>query len=284
MDSLKDQVVVITGGASGIGLAIARAAAALGARPVVADIDGAALAAVRDDRDLPDGTLVVHTDVADAASVEALRDAVLEQHGRVDVLCNNAGVSTFNLIENQTLADWRWVLDVNLWGVIHGIAAFLPVMQQQGTPAHIVNTSSVAGLASGVPFLGPYAASKVAVVSISETLQRELSLSGSPIGVSVLCPSATDTNIMEAERNRPAALAPEARTADAEAWRLGIKASFTGPTGLTAEAVAGRVIDAVLQNRFWVITHDDLTPMIADRFAEILRNTPNGEAGQRPGA
>jgi NAD(P)-dependent dehydrogenase (short-subunit alcohol dehydrogenase family) len=284
VDSLKDQVVVITGGASGIGLAIARAAAALGARPVVADIDGAALAAVRDDRDLPDGTLVVHTDVADAASVEALRDAVLEQHGRVDVLCNNAGVSTFNLIENQTLADWRWVLDVNLWGVIHGIAAFLPVMQQQGTPAHIVNTSSVAGLASGVPFLGPYAASKVAVVSISETLQRELSLSGSPIGVSVLCPSATDTNIMEAERNRPAALAPEARTADAEAWRLGIKASFTGPTGLTAEAVAGRVIDAVLQNRFWVITHDDLTPMIADRFAEILRNTPNGEAGQRPGA
>jgi NAD(P)-dependent dehydrogenase (short-subunit alcohol dehydrogenase family) len=280
VESLKDRVVVVTGGASGIGLAIAQAVAALGAHPVVADIDEIALEAVRAQGELPAGTLTVRTDVADPASVEALRDAVLDRHGRVDVLCNNAGVSTFNLIEQQTLADWRWVLDVNLWGVIHGITTFLPVMQHQGTPAHIVNTSSVAGLASGVPFLGPYAASKVAVVSISETLQRELSFSGAPIGVSVLCPSATDTRIMEAERNRPASIAPEARTADAEAWRLGIKASFTGPTGLTAAEVAGQVVDAVLHDRFWVITHDDLTPMIAERFADILRNTPSGVAGR----
>jgi NAD(P)-dependent dehydrogenase (short-subunit alcohol dehydrogenase family) len=123
----------------------------------------------------------------------------------------------------------------------------------------------------------------VAVVSISETLQRELSLGGAPIGVSVLCPSATDTNIMEAERNRPAGIAAEARTPDAEAWRLGIKAAFTGPTGLTADAVAGRVVDAVLHDRFWVITHDDLTPMIAERFADILRNAPGG-SGTGPAA
>ncbi len=174
MDTLEDKVVVITGGASGIGLALARAVTIRGAHVAIADVQQSALDAARDSGELPADTLAVRTDVSDPASVAALRDAVLEQHGRVDVLCNNAGVSTYNLLADQTLDDWRWVLGVNLWGVIHGIDAFLPVLRSQGTPAHIVNTASVAGLISGIPFIGPYAVSKVGVVAISETLRQEL--------------------------------------------------------------------------------------------------------------
>ena len=108
------------------------------------------------------------------------------------------------------MADWQWVLGVDLWGVIHGVHTFLPIMLQQGTPAHIVNTASIAGLVSGVAHLAPYAVAKVGVVSLSETLRTELATSGAPIGVSVLCPSATNTNVMEGERNRPAHLGSEA--------------------------------------------------------------------------
>jgi NAD(P)-dependent dehydrogenase (short-subunit alcohol dehydrogenase family) len=274
MDTLNDKVVVVTGGASGIGLALATAVTRRGARVVIADVEQAALDAAQDGGELPADTLMVRTDVSDAASVSDLRDAVLDRHGRVDVLCNNAGVSTFNMLADQTLDDWSWVLGVNLWGVIHGIAAFLPVLRSQGTGAHIVNTSSVAGLVSGVAFLGPYAVSKVGVVAISETLRQELAITGEPIGVSVVCPSATDTKVMEAERNRPPAIGSERRTQDAENWRLGIKAGFTGPDGLTPAMVAEQIVDAVLTDRFWVITHSDLTSVYETRFTEILANSP----------
>jgi len=240
-------------------------------------VEQTALDVVRDSGELPADTLAVRTDVSDPASVADLRDAVLERHGRVDVLCNNAGVSTYNLLADQTLDDWRWVLGVNLWGVIHGIDAFLPVLRSQGTPAHIVNTASVAGLISGIPFIGPYAVSKVGVVAISETLRQELAITGEPIGVSVVCPSGTDTKVMEAERNRPAGMAPERRTHDAENWRLGIKSGFTGPDGLPPAAVADMIVDAILTDRFWVISHSDLTPVYQARFEEILANAPKKE-------
>jgi NAD(P)-dependent dehydrogenase (short-subunit alcohol dehydrogenase family) len=274
MDTLNDKVVVITGGASGIGLALAQAVSMRGAHVAIADVQQSALDAVRDSGELPADTLAVRTDVSDRASVADLRDAVLDRHGRVDVLCNNAGVSTFNMLADQTLDDWRWVLGVNLWGVIHGIDAFLPVLRSQGTQAHIVNTSSVAGLISGIPFLGPYAVSKAGVVAISETLRQEMVITGDPIGVSVVCPSGTDTNVMEAERNRPAAMGPERRTPDAENWRLAIKSGFTGPDGLPPAVVADKIVDAILTDRFWVITHSDLTPIYQARFDEILANAP----------
>jgi NAD(P)-dependent dehydrogenase (short-subunit alcohol dehydrogenase family) len=279
VDTLEDKVVVVTGGASGIGLALAQAVSSRGAIAVVADIEQGALDAAVDPKGggLPLNTLAVRADVSDRASVEALRDAVLARHGRVDVVCNNAGVSTFNLLADQTIEDWSWVLGVNLWGVIHGVATFLPVLRRQGSPAHIVNTASVAGLVSGVAFLGPYAASKVAVVSISETLRQEMAITGEPIGVSVVCPSGTNTKVMEAERNRPATLGSEIRTSDAEAWRLGIKGGFTGPDGLEPVAVAEQIVDAVLADRFWVITHSDLTPMFEARFAEIVAHAPRRE-------
>lgn len=276
MDTLEDKIVVVTGGASGIGLAFAAAVAALGGHPVVADVDTAALAAAADR--LPDGTLFVPTDVSDLASVEALRDAVLDRHGRVDVVFNNAGVSTFNLLGDTTIEDWRWVLGVDLWGVIHGVHTFLPVMKAQGTPCHIVSTASVAGILSGVAFIGPYAVAKVGVVSISETLRQEVAFEGLPIGVSVLCPSATDTAMMEAERNRPDGMAPEQRSETAEGWRAAIGAQMKGEEGKSPEEVAAQVVDAILSDRFWIITHSDLTPAFEARFADIMGNAPRAGA------
>jgi len=163
------------------------------------------------------------------------------------------------------------VLDVNLWGVIHGVNAFLPIMRRQGTPGHIVNTASVAGLLSGVPYIGPYAVSKVGVVSLSETLRTELLMEGASIGVSVLCPSATNTDVMEGERNRPGC---ERRTPDAEAMRLEIRSQFTGPAGKEPEDVAAMMVDAVRKDRFWVITHGELRPIVEARTADILDAMP----------
>jgi NAD(P)-dependent dehydrogenase (short-subunit alcohol dehydrogenase family) len=276
MDTLEDKVVVVTGGASGIGLALARAVAARGAHPVIADVELAALASAKDS--LPTDVLAVPTDVSDLASVEALRDAVLDRYGRVDVLANIAGVSTFNAIADQTMDDWHWVLGVNLWGPINTVHTFLPVLRAQGTPAHIVNTASVAGILSGVAFIGPYAVSKVGVVSLSETLRQEVAIAGDPIGVSVVCPSATNTQMMEAERNRPAGMAPEHRTEMAEGWRAAIGAQMTSEVGKEPEAVADAVVDAILTDRFWVITHSDLTPAFEARFAEIMANAPTDAA------
>ena len=181
-------------------------------------------------------------------------------------------MSTFNTIANQTLDDWQWVLGVNLWGVIHGVRTFVPIMRKQGTEAHIVNTASIAGLLSGIAYIGPYAVSKVGVVSLSETLRQELAIEGVPIGVSVLCPSATNTACMEGERNRPTI--GEVRTPDAEQWRVAIKDGMTGPGGKEPEEVAEMVVDAVRTNRFWVVSHGDLRPGLEHRFADILEHVP----------
>ena len=276
MDELEDKVVVITGGASGIGFAMAKAFLDEGCRVVIADIEVSALddACARLDHSAGDAVHAVVTDVSALASVERLAAAALERFGQVDIVCNNAGVSTFNAIDQLTMADWHWVLGVDLWGVIHGVHTFLPIMLRQGAPAHMVNTASIAGLVSGVAHLGPYAVAKVGVVSLSETLRIELAMSGAPIGVSVLCPSATNTNVMEGERNRPPHLGTEARTADAEVWRAAIRSGFTGPSGKEPEEVAAMVVDAVRKNRFWVVSHDDLRPVLEHRFAEIVAATP----------
>ena len=269
------RVAVVTGAASGIGRALAEAFAAAGSAVVVADLDGAEAEVVAAGIQAAGGEAAAMTvDVANAAAVDGLAATTLERFGRVDVLCNNAGVSTFNMLRDQTLDDWRWVFDVNLWGVVHGLQSFLPIMRRQGTPAHIVNTASIAGLLSGVLFIGPYAATKVAVMSISETLAMELEFEGLPIGVSVLCPSSVDTRVMESERGRPATLGIEHRTVAAESFRLAIRESFTGSTGLTPAAVAGAVMDAIRSGRFWDITHDSERLGVEARFANVLANFP----------
>jgi NAD(P)-dependent dehydrogenase (short-subunit alcohol dehydrogenase family) len=271
------KVAVVTGAASGIGRALAEAFAAAGSAVVVADLDGPEAEAVAAGIRAAGGeaeAMVVN--VADAAAVDRLAAATLERFGRVDVLCNNAGVSTFNLMRDQTLDDWRWVFDVNLWGVVHGLASFVPIMRSQGTPGHIVNTASIAGLLSGVAFIGPYAATKVAVASISETLVQELAIDQTPIGVSVLCPSSVDTRVMESERGRPPELGVEHRTEMAESVRLSIRGSFTGPTGLTPAVVAGRTLDAIRAGSFWIITHPGERPSVEARVAGMLAEFPAG--------
>ena len=269
------RVAVVTGAASGIGCALAEAFVEAGSAVVVADLDGREAEAVAERLRLDGGAArAVTVDVSDPASVDGLAKVTLDWFGGVDVLCNNAGVSTFNLIQDQTLDDWRWVFGVNLWGVVHGLASFLPILRGQSTPSHIVNTASMGGLMSGVPFIGPYCATKTAVVSVSETLRQECAAYGLPIGVSVLCPSATDTRVMEAERGRPAALGIERRTDDAEGMRLAIKSMCTGPDGATPAHVAARTLEAIRAGEFWIIPDAGERSIVEGRFMEVLASFP----------
>src|SRR5436190_3380133 len=276
MDDLQDKVAVVTGGASGIGFGLASALLAAGCRVVVADVEAAALEKAVAELDAGAAGRVhgVITDVADLAAVEALAASTLDRFGQVDVLCNNAGVSTFNTIEHLSIDDWKWVLGVDLWGVIHGVHVFLPIMVRQGTPAHIVSTASLAGLLSGTAQLGPYGVAKVGVVSLSETLRIELAAAGRPIGVSVLCPGLTNTNVLDSDRNRSPELGVETTTEAADTWRETMRAGFAGPTGKEPIEVAEMVVDAILHNRFWVISHGDLKEVVEQRFAEIRDATP----------
>lgn len=269
------KVAVVTGAASGIGRALAEMFAAEGSAVVVADLDGDEAETVAASIRATGGeALAVPVDVSDATAVDRLAAVTIERFGHVEVLCNNAGVSTFNLFRDQTLDDWHWVFDVNLWGVVHGLQTFVPLMREQGAPAHIVNTASIAGLLSGVAFIGPYAATKVAVVSISETLVQELAIDDTPIGVSVLCPSSVDTKVMESERGRPPALGVEHRTDMAESVRLMIRDGFTGPTGQTSATVAATVADAIRAKQFWIITHPDERALIEARAAAVVASFP----------
>src|SRR4051794_29088134 len=185
-------------------------------RVVLADVEAGALAAAEKElRDSGAEVLAVRTDVSNGDEVDALAQAAVDAFGAVHVVCNNAGVGGGGLMQTLTTADWEWVLGVNLWGVIHGIRAFLPILLEQ-EEAHVVNTASMAGLVSG-PFMGPYNASKFAVVAISETLFKEMSMQGLKVGVSVLCPGWVNTNIGDSERNRPASLRPDEADAGAGA-------------------------------------------------------------------
>ncbi len=205
MRNFQDKVAVVTGAASGIGYALAERFAQEGMRVVLADIEKDALAAAEARLSQHDKrVLAVVTDVSKAESVEALAQKTLDAFGAVHIVCNNAGVGNPAVpIWENTLADWQWVLGVNLWGVVHGIRTFVPILLRQGEPGHVVNTASMAGLTSTAR-LGIYCASKHAVVAISETLHAELAAINSAVKVSVLCPSFVKTNIADSSRNRPA--------------------------------------------------------------------------------
>jgi NAD(P)-dependent dehydrogenase (short-subunit alcohol dehydrogenase family) len=272
------KVAVVTGAGSGIGRAMAERFAREGSAVVVADVESDAgeetAAAIRD---AGGDALAVPTDVSDIGAVGALAQATIDRYQRVDVLCNNAGVSTFNLLRDQTLDDWKWVLDVDLWGVVHGIHTFVPIMREQGTPGHVVSTASIGGLLTGSPVIGPYCAAKAAVVSISETLAQELAMEQTPIGVSVLCPSSVDTRMMESERNRPVSRGVERRSETADAWHGAIRAGLTGPTGQSPAQVAERVLQAIRAGEFWIITHDDLLATVRERVTGMLAAFPVGD-------
>ena len=267
MDDLQGKVAVITGGASGIGRAVAGRAAAEGMKIVLGDIEeGPLKEAVGDLTSSGAEALGVVTDVADGASVEALRDQALDRFGAVHLVHNNAGIGLGGPIWEVSEEDWRWILGVNLWGVIHGVRTFTPLLVEQGE-GHIVNTASIAGLIAA-PFLGPYNATKQAVVAISETLFKDLQSVGAPIGVSVLCPGFVQTRIAESERNRPD-WAPDRDVEGAAALR-GVVQNMVD-SGIAPTAVADRVIDAVRANTFYILTHPELTGAITTRFDDIVQ-------------
>ena len=208
----------------------------------------------------------VVTDVADRGSVEALRDSALDRFGAVHLVHNNAGIGLGGPIWEVTEEDWRWILGVNLWGVIHGVATFTPLLIEQGE-GHIVNTASIAGLIVA-PFLGPYNATKQAVVAISETLFKDLQTVAAPVGVSVLCPGFVQTRIAESDRNRPD-WAPESDTMGAAEVQGVVQNLVDG--GIAPATVADRVIDAVRTNTFYILTHPELDIAITTRFDDIVQ-------------
>lgn len=267
MEELEGRIALITGAASGIGLAMARAFVDEGMSLVLADVDSAALETAAADLGDDTAVLTARCDVADAADVEALRDAAVERFGTVHVVCNNAGVSTGGPIWSHTPEDWDWVLGVNLHGVINGIRTFTPLLIDQGE-GHIVNTASMAGLTSP-PFMGVYNVSKHAVVTASETLHGDLALFGAGgVGVSVLCPGWVRTRIHEAGRNRPG-VDPEAPLEGTDSALL---EHVTGliEGGIDPAQVAAQVVDAVRTRRFYILTHPDWNDMITDRTARIV--------------
>lgn len=265
------RVAVVTGAASGIGFGLSQRFAREGMRVVMADVEAPALAEAADlltsrgARVLP-----VVTDVSSGEQVDALRDRALEAFGAVHVVCNNAGVGGLGRpLWEMPQREWEWVLGVNLWGVINGIRAFVPVLLEQDA-AHVVNTASLAGLTAGV--LGPYSVTKHAVVALSESLYFELAQRGAPVGVSVLCPGWVRTRIMDADRNRPADLEPPDPPAGQEAIRDMIR--HLVDTGMDPLQVADHVVDAVRSGRFYVLTHPEMTEGIRRRPDEVLAGGP----------
>jgi NAD(P)-dependent dehydrogenase (short-subunit alcohol dehydrogenase family) len=266
--SLDGGVAVVTGAASGLGLAIAHACAGLRMRLVLADIDAVALERVTSDLQAQTECVGRVTDVRDRSALDALADTAFDAFGVVTALFNNAGVVVTRAILETTTADWRWMLDVNLWSVIHGISAFVPRMLTQGSEGRIVNTASAAGFLSE-PNLAAYAVSKHGVVALSETLHQELRQQNASLGVTILSPAFVPTGIINSERSRPADLAgPTSRSAAAEAAEAQLLHAVQSGK-LDAAAVAARALDAVRRRRLHVFTHAKIRRAVEARMAAV---------------
>jgi NAD(P)-dependent dehydrogenase (short-subunit alcohol dehydrogenase family) len=279
MRELADKTAFVTGGASGIGLALGRAFAEAGMQVMLADIESEALAAaVKSLHNFGPDVRGVTCDVTDPGSVEGAAKAAYEAFGNVHVVCNNAGVAGGSGIDDISLDDWRWVLDVNVMGVVHGIRTFLPHIRAHGEGGHFVNTASMAGMVSGLGF-SPYSASKFAVVTMSEGLAMHLKPLG--IGVSVLCPGWVRTRINESARNRSqrygSGRAPEPGT-----WASELMAHIAErvQSGLDPAEVAALVLAAIREDELYVFTHPEMRVAAEERFAAIL--AAMDKAGRQP--
>ncbi|MCJ7596239.1 MAG: SDR family NAD(P)-dependent oxidoreductase [Desulfobacterales bacterium] len=279
MKDFKDKVAVITGAADGIGRAMADRFAQEGMKVVLADIDKKGLIEAEEElKAAGAAVLAVPTDVSKAGDVEALAARTLDTFGGVHLLCNNAGVGPMTWILGGSLAEWEWIMGVNLWGVIHGVRVFAPIMIEQNTDCHIVNTSSRAGLICAAG-LGLYRVTKHAVVALSETLYHELAQKKAKVGVSVLCPAQVKTGIMDWDRRRPAELRkePVGKITRAEEEALEKVMQEKAKTGLPAEEVADLVFDAVRKGKFYIFPHPELKTEVRLRMEDILqeRNPTN---------
>ena len=269
MRELAGKTAFVTGGASGIGFALGAAFAQAGMKVMLADIETGALAsAVKSLHDFGPNIRGVACDVADPISVERAAKASYEAFGNVHVVCNNAGVAAAGGIDNISLDNWRWVLDVNLMGVLHGIRSFLPHIRAHGEGGHIVNTASMAGMNSGLGF-SPYVASKFAVVGMSEGLATQLKPFG--IGVTVLCPGFVRTGIGESGRNRPQRYgATQTPDPASPAGLMLAQVAERLQSGLDPADVAARVLAAIREDELYVFTHPEMRGELEERFAAIM--------------
>jgi len=270
MKAFRDRVAVITGGASGLGRALADRFAREGVKLVLADLDERTLATATAELQAQGVSAIGHrTDVSKADEVERLATAALEAFGAVHIVCNNAGVAPLGPVWENTEADWRWALGVNLWGVIHGVRVFTPILLRQGDEGHIVNTASVAGLISP-PGMGIYNVTKHAVVALSETLHHDLANKTDQVRCSVVCPAFFPSGIADSERGRPAELASGRAKTEAEAALEANLRKAVHSGRLTAADIAEAVFAAVRDERFYVLTHPKINRAIELRMHDIL--------------
>ncbi len=271
MKNFAGKVAVITGAASGIGLAIARRCAQSGMKVVLADVETSRLKEVETELNAQGiSVIAVKTDVSHRSDVEELARRTIDAFGGVHLLFNNAGVGAGGAAWEATWHDWEWVINVNLWGVIHGVKVFAPLMIAQEEDCHIVNTSSGAGLTVG-GFSAPYSVTKHAVVALSESVYLSLQQRKSRVNISVLCPGLVHTNIGEAERNRPAHLRNEETelSPEMQAGRLALRKLIE--SSMAPEKVAERVFDAIEEERFYILPDQDWLEVIRLRTDSLLK-------------
>ena len=270
MRDLKGKVAAVTGAASGLGRAMALAFADEGMNLALADVvDMTEVVSLIRSKGVKASSMKV--DVSKAEDVEAFAALADRELGGAHVVCNNAGVSPLGAAWETSVDDWRWILGVNLWGVIHGVRSFVPRLMARGD-GHVVNTASVAGIINP-PGSGAYNVTKHAVVALSETLQHDLRERGSKVGVSVLCPAYVPTGIADSERNRPAGFAPTPMSKEMLARQAMLRKAVSSGR-LTADDVARAVVSAVKEERFYILTHARIKGAIRARMEDILEDRP----------
>jgi NADP-dependent 3-hydroxy acid dehydrogenase YdfG len=267
MNDFQGKTAVITGGASGIGLAMGRLFTEQGMNLVLADVEQAALdTAVSELQQQGANCIGVLTDVSSAEQVQALARQALQHFGAIHVACNNAGVFTGGLLWEESLADYEWLMDVNIRGVVNGIRTFIPIMIEQDCECHVVNTASMAAL-TAMPYSGIYHMTKHAVLAMSESLYHELSFHAPNIGVSVLCPEAINTGIATSERNRPQEHADVVSSGERDLVMAALADSTAA--GIGPEVMAARVLDGIRERRFYLISDEEWRAAANTRLDDV---------------
>lgn len=282
MKDFQNKVAVITGGASGFGREFANIGARRGMKLVLADVQQDGLDKAKSELEAAGADVIaMRCDVRHASEVQALADAAMQKFGAVHLLFNNAGVGAGGLVWENTQADWEWVLGVNVWGVVHGVRIFTPLMlecakRDKDYQGHIVNTASMAGLLNA-PTMGIYNVSKHAVVSLSESLYQDLKLIDAPIGASVLCPYFVPTGINQSHRNRPDDVKSDAEQTASQAAAQAMSDKAVSSGKVTAQQVAESTFDAIRDEKFYIYSHPGALGNVQRRMEEIVTQQNPGD-------